>query len=58
MNRKGGPQRKTRSILKKHPSKKGKINIKGFFQNFKAGDKVQLVVDSSKQKGRFPLIRF
>ena len=55
MNRKGGPQRKTRGKLRKKSNQKGKISIKKIFQVFKIGEKVQLVVDSSDQKGRFPL---
>jgi large subunit ribosomal protein L21e len=55
MNRKGGPRRKSRSKLRKHPSEKGKISIRRYFQTFKEGDKVQLIADSSLQKGLFPL---
>tara|TARA_Y100000310_G_C20635906_1_gene791155 strand:- start:1436 stop:1723 length:288 start_codon:yes stop_codon:yes gene_type:complete len=57
MNRKGGPRRKTRHKLTKKISLKGKINIRAFFQKFKDGDKVQLVIDPSVQKGMF-LLRF
>ena len=55
MNRKGGSQRKTRAKLRKSSGQKGKISIRRIFQTFKIGEKVQLVVDSSDQKGRFPL---
>ena len=55
MNRKGGPRRKSRSKLTKTAGTKGKISIRGFFQKFKEGDKVQLVADSGLQKGMFPL---
>ncbi len=55
MNRKGGPRRKSRQKMSKKANKKGKINIRGFLQTFKEGDKVQLVADSSYQRGMFPL---
>jgi len=55
MNRKGGPRRKTRNILKKEKGNRGKISIRNFFQSFKEGEKVQLLADSSIQKGCFPL---
>ncbi|TKJ17898.1 50S ribosomal protein L21e [Candidatus Woesearchaeota archaeon B3_Woes] len=55
MNRKGGPRRKSRQKLTGKIRKRGKINIRGFFQSFKEGDKVQLVADSSYQRGMFPL---
>jgi len=54
-NRKGGPQRKTRHLLKKNIRARGKLTMRAIFQTFKEGDKVQLVVNSAKQKGRFPL---
>jgi len=54
-NRKGGPQRKTRHILKKNIRARGKLTIRAIFQTFKEGDKVQLVVNSAEQKGQFPL---
>ena len=31
----------------------GKINLRGFFQNFKEGEKVTLHADSSYQKGQY-----
>jgi len=52
-NRKGGPQRKTRHILKR--SVRGRIHIRAFLQKFKVGDNVQLVIDSGVRRGMFPL---
>lgn len=55
MKRKGGARRRTRTLLTKGIRRKGKMNIKGYFQQFKEGDRVQLVADSTVQKGMFPL---
>jgi len=49
----GGFRRKTRSKLKKPVRKKGKISIKNYFQNFKAGDKVLLKAEPAVQKGMY-----
>ena len=55
MNRKGGPQRKTRGKLTKQAGERGKMRIKGFLQEFKINDRVQLLVNPSLQSGRYPL---
>lgn len=55
MNRKGGLRRKSRQKLTGKIRKKGKIDIRGFLQSFKEGDKVQLVANPSYQKGMFHL---
>jgi len=55
MNRKGGPRRKSRQKMTKKPGQKGKIKIRNYFQNFKTGDKVQLVAEPASQKGLFAL---
>jgi len=53
MNRKGGPRRKTRHLMKR--KERGKIAIRSFFKSFKEGDRVQLVAEPIMQKGMFPL---
>ena len=55
MNRKGGPRRKSRQKMRKPAGEGGKISIRKYLQSFKEGDNVQLVAESSNQKGLFPL---
>jgi large subunit ribosomal protein L21e len=55
MNRKGGPNRKSRDKLKISTKLKGKIKLRKILQSFKIGDKVQLIADGNEYKGRFPL---
>lgn len=55
MKRIGGARRKTRHIMKKSVSEKGKLHIKRFLQTFEEGDKVLLKAYSSYQKGIFCL---
>ncbi len=52
-----GPQRRTRSKLRKNIREKGKIRITRYLQEFKIGEKVLIDVDPSVQKGR-PYRRF
>ncbi len=49
----GTKQRKTRYKYKRSIREKGKIPLSIYFQEFKAGDYVNLVINSSMQKGRF-----
>ncbi|MFH1916909.1 MAG: 50S ribosomal protein L21e [Nanoarchaeota archaeon] len=53
MARKGGSKRKTRHIFKKHMREKGKISIRRFLHEFKAGDKVVLKGEPAYQKGLY-----
>ncbi len=52
-----GPQRRTRSKLRKSVREKGKIRITNHLQQFEVGEKVLIKVDPSVQKGR-PYKRF
>jgi large subunit ribosomal protein L21e len=49
----GGFRRKTRSKLKKPVRRKGKIVIRNYFQEFKAGDKVLLKAEPAVQKAMY-----
>ena len=55
VQRRGVTGRKARSKLSKNKRKKGKISFTSYFQTFKEGDKVCLVVEPAVQKGRYPL---
>ena len=49
----GGFRRKTRTKLKKPLRKKGKVSLKSYFEEFKAGDKIKLLAESAIQKGMY-----
>lgn len=49
----GGIRRKTRYKLRKQKRSRGKISITRYFQNFNAGDRVYLGVESAVQKGMY-----
>ena len=49
----GGFRRKTRGKFKKSARNKGKISITRYFQEFKSGDKVNLIVEPAVQKGMY-----
>ena len=49
--RTGGPRRKTRSALKKNVRLRGKMSIRKYLQEFKAGDKVAFVAEPTVQGG-------
>jgi len=49
----GTNQRKTRHKLSQPYRKKGKISLSQYFQKFVAGDKANLKIHPSVQKGRF-----
>ena len=49
----GGFRRKTRHKFIKEAKKKGKIDLTSYFQNFKKGDRVNLIVESSIHKGMY-----
>jgi large subunit ribosomal protein L21e len=53
MKRTGGLRRKTRYLFKKHRSAKGKISLANYLQEFKAGEKVILSLESAVQKGMY-----
>ncbi len=53
MKRIGGFRRKTRRKFKKNIRAKGKISIKRYLQEFKAGDKIALSAESSLHKGMY-----
>jgi len=53
VQRTGGLRRKTRSKFKKNVRMKGKISIRNYLQNFKANDKVALVMEPSIHSGIF-----
>lgn len=55
MKRVGGARRKTRHIMSKSVSERGKLHIKRFLQTFEEGDKVLLKAYPSYQKGIFCL---
>lgn len=55
MKRVGGARRKTRHIMSKSVSERGKLHIKRFLQAFEEGDKVLLKAYPSYQKGIFCL---
>lgn len=55
MKRVGGARRKTRYIMSKSVSEKGKLHIKRYLQGFEQGDKVLLKAYPSYQKGIFCL---
>ena len=55
MKRIGGARRKTRFIMSKSVSERGKLHIKRFLQEFEQGDKVLLKAYPSYQKGIFCL---
>jgi len=47
MQRIGGLRRKTRHLYQVSKRKKGKVSITKYMQEFKAGDKVKVLFDSS-----------
>ena len=49
----GGLRRKTRYKFKKERRRKGKISITRYFQTFKEGDRVNLIVEPAVQKGMY-----
>lgn len=49
----GGARRKTRKIMRKNYRRKGKLSITRFFAEFDEGQKVQLLAESSYQKGMY-----
>ncbi|NQV91429.1 50S ribosomal protein L21e [Candidatus Woesearchaeota archaeon] len=49
----GTNQRKTRHKLSQPYRKQGKISLRSFFQEFAEGDKANLKIHPSVQKGRF-----
>lgn len=49
----GTKQRKTRHKLTRNIREKGKIPLSKYFQSFEKGEKVNLVINSNVQKGRF-----
>ena len=49
----GTKQRKTRHKLSQPYRKKGKISLRQYFQEFAKGDKANLKIHASVQKGRF-----
>jgi ribosomal protein L21E len=49
----GGYRRRTRYKLGKAVREKGKLSLTKYFQSFKEGDKVQLSLEPSIQKGIF-----
>jgi len=53
MKRIGGLRRKTRGKLSKAKKDKGKISLRAYFQTFKLGDKVHLVVEPAIHKGMY-----
>tara|TARA_Y100000310_G_scaffold21263_1_gene20555 strand:- start:1779 stop:2072 length:294 start_codon:yes stop_codon:yes gene_type:complete len=44
---------KTRYKLKKEPGMHGKLSISRYFQHFKEGEKVHLIIESSVHKGMY-----
>ncbi len=53
MKRIGGMRRKTRHLLRKHYSKKGKISIQHFLQHFEVGDNVNLSAEPAYHRGMY-----
>ncbi len=53
MKKIGGFRRKTRTKLRKHIKDKGKLKLSRYFQDFKIGDRVTLLAESSIQKGMY-----
>jgi large subunit ribosomal protein L21e len=51
--RKGGFRRKTRSKLRKKTSERGKVSIRKYFQELKAGTSVCFKADPAFQKGMY-----
>jgi large subunit ribosomal protein L21e len=49
----GTARRKTRHKLGKSFRQKGKISITNYFQQFKTGDRIQLVAEPAYQKGMY-----
>ena len=49
----GGFRRKTRHKLQKSPRTKGKISIRRYLQQFKIGDRVNLVAEPAIQTGMY-----
>jgi len=49
----GGFRRKSRKKLTKHRTERGKISISKYFQEFKVGERVQLLAEPAVQKGMF-----
>ena len=53
VKRTGGNRRKTRSILRKHYSLRGKISLRKYFQEFKKGDRVGFKAEPAIHKGMY-----
>lgn len=53
MIRKGGQRRKSRSKYKKNFRRVGKISLTRYFQDFKTGERVMLIVEPAVQKGMY-----
>ena len=53
MKRIGTARRKTRSKLKKHFRKRGKVSLTDYFQSFIEGEKAKLSVEPSIHKGMY-----
>lgn len=51
VQRQGGIRRKSRYIMKKNISERGKTKISNYLKKFEIGDKVVLFVDSAYQSG-------
>ncbi len=49
----GSSMRKTRYKFRRHYREKGKLGLSHYFQTFQAGEKVNLVINSSFVTGRF-----
>ena len=49
----GGSRRKTRHKLAKNIREKGKISLTRYFQDFKNGERVYLVMEPSLHQGRY-----
>lgn len=53
----GSSKRKTRQIMRKHNSRKGKISFTSYFQKLNIGDTVVLKAEPAVQKGMY-FLRF
>ncbi|MBI2140699.1 hypothetical protein HYU14_07290 [Candidatus Woesearchaeota archaeon] len=53
MMRTGGARRKSRHMLLRHYKERGKISLSKYFQSFKDGDRVQLLLNSASPEGTF-----
>lgn len=53
VKRTGRARRKTRSLMKKHHRKRGKLSLSSFFKKFKEGEKVTLKAEPGIHKGLY-----